>query len=696
MYRYAAEGGSFIKLRSLGEGRIRPGRLLFLIFVCILAAAVFAARLLSLQIANKDYYTQLATPKNVKTVAVEATRGEITDRSGEKLVMNVGSQNLRLNRSLLPNGSENEVLLKLFRFFEKEGITVTDLLPVDENNRYVSPADAPEQRALSVFLRTSKLSEDSFAGTGLFELLLERYQIEKTVPDASPREIRQIVGLRYTLEGSDFALQNPYTVIENADIRLVTRLSEILHELPGVEVAVSNTRRYPYGSLAAHILGRTGPIYAEEADAYKEKGYAMDATVGKDGAEYAFEEYLRGVGGLKTVEYSADGSTVLSETVSETNPPQYGKTVMLTLSAGMQQAAETSLKDVIEAINIQNIRNGNPNRCSGAVVVENCNTGELYVSASYPTYDQNTYRDTIAAMLEDESRPLLNRAADGLFPPGSTFKIATAAAALDAGVIDENTRIYDSGVYREYEDYQPHCWYFDLHGVGHGSQNIVEAIMNSCNYYFFEVGRRLGTHRLNDYAKKLGLGEKTGIETGESQGILAGPEYRASVGKPWNPGDAIQSAIGQSDNSFTPLQLASFFSTVVNGGTRYKTHILKSVNDFYTGTADYIQQPEVLDTIELSKEHLELLKRGMKSVVEDGTAASVFVNYPHSVGGKTGTAQRGGNGGDNAVFAGFAPYDNPEIVVSVIIENGEHSYTAATVAKSVFDYYFDHLEEFER
>ncbi len=681
-------------LFGVGEGKIRRGRMLFLTLILFAAAFAFAARLLSLQVANKEYYTERATPKNLKVIAIEPSRGEIADRSGERLVINVGVQNIRLNKSLLPAGEENRVLLSFLDFLEGEGQTAPDLLPVDAHDRYIPPTDPDKARALKVFLRVSELSEEDFAGTGLYDLLYKRYRIEKTLPDASEYDIRRVIGLRYTLEGSDFAVTNPFTALENADIGLVTRLSERLYELPGVEVVVANSRKYTYGTLAAHVLGRTGPIFPEEADAYKEKGYALDATVGKNGAEAAFEEYLRGKTGYKTVEYSADGETILNETVSEENPPKYGKTVYLTLSAGMQNAAEQSLREVIEAINTSNIRSGNPDRCTGAVVVENCNTGEIYVSASYPTYDQNTYRDTVSELLNDERAPLLNRAADGIYPPGSTFKIATAAAALDAGIIGENTRYYDTGIYKEYSDYQPHCWYFDMHGVGHGWQNVVDAIKNSCNYFFFEVGRQLGTDRLNDYAKKLGLGEKTGIETGESAGILAGPEYRASLGKPWNPGDLVQSAIGQSDNAFTPLQLASFFSTVVNGGTRYKTHLLKSVNDFYTGATEYEAKPEILSEIDLPAESLELLKRGMKSVVEDGTAASVFIRYPYSVGGKTGTAQRGGNGGDNAVFAGFAPYETPEIVVSVIIENGEHSYTAATVAKSVFDYYFEHPDEF--
>ncbi len=678
------------------EVRTPKVRVIILLIIFLIAVAAFAGRLLSLQIAESEDYLEKAVPKNEKTILVETSRGEIVDRNGEKLVINRGESNICLNRSLLPYGKENKIILELLRYFDKKEVVLSDSMPMQKTSpyKYTAPETSSEKRLLNVFLRNTKFTEEELFGTGLYEKTYSRYKIEDTIGKiATEEEMRRVAGIRYMMEASDFSVAIPYTLVQNADITLVSSLSERLHELPGVEITVSNSRFYPQGSLAAHILGRTGPIYPEEVEKYKELGYNMDELVGKDGAEAAFESYLRSENGYKIVEYSSDGNDILSEELSETRPPVYGKTVTLTIDSGMQRAAEASLKAVIDRINLNNIRNGNPERSSGAVVVTNCNTGETYVSASYPTYDQNEYRTEVSDMLSDKQEPLLNRATFGIYPPGSTFKIATAAAALSEGIIDETSRIYDSGIYREYEDYQPHCWYFDKYGVAHGWQNVVDAIMNSCNYFFFEVGRLLGTETLNDYATKFGLGSKTGIETGEATGILAGPEYRTSVGLPWNPGDAIQSAIGQSDNLFTPMQLASFFSTVVNGGTRYETHLLKSVNDFKTGEVIFEQKPEIIDTVEISPEHLELLKRGMKSVVEDGTAATVFAGYKYPVGGKTGTAQKG-SGSDNAIFAGFAPYDDPQIVVSVVIESGDSSSTATTVAKSVFDYYFENTESF--
>ncbi len=673
-------------------------RTILLVVIFAVAIVIFVARLLSLQIADSEYYKALATPKNEKTVIIESTRGEIADRNGERLVINKAESVIRLNRSLLPYGRENEVLLTLIRFFDENHIPLEDKLPVSSGTPYIFKApddsDSLAKKQLSTFLRASKLDISELSGTGFYEKIYERYGISKNIGEyATEGEIRRVLGMRYTLEASDFGIFSPYILVENASIELRTKISEIGYTMPGVEIAVRNSRFYPYGSTAAHLLGRTGPIYPEETEEYLSRGYSLSDTVGKVGAEYAFEKYLKGSNGRKIIEYDAKGEQILGERIPEGHEPEYGKTVYLTISLGMQQAAEKALGETINEINIRNIRNGNPERCTGAVVVENCTNGEILTIASYPSYDQNQYREIISDMLTDKMSPLLNRATNGTYPPGSTFKIATAVAALEDGVVDANTSFYDSGIYKEYEDYQPHCWYFDRYGIGHGYQNLVSAISNSCNYYFFEVGKRLGTDKLNIYAKRLGLGEKTGIEIGEDEGILAGPEYSASVGKSWNPGDLIQSAIGQSDNAFTPIQLASFFSTVVNGGTRYKTHILKSVNNFYSGETIYHSNPVVLSDSKIPEDHLELVKRGMKSVVEDGTAASVFVGYKNSVGGKTGTAQTG-SGSDNAVFAGFAPYEDPNIVVSVVIEHGEHSYTASRVAKSVFDYYFDNIDEF--
>jgi len=272
------------------------------------------------------------------------------------------------------------------------------------------------------------------------------------------------------------------------------------------------------------------------------------------------------------------------------------------------------------------------------------------------------------------------------------FKIASSIAALNSGIIDKDTLVYDKGAYVKYEDYEPHCWIYDNTGATHGYVNVKSAIEQSCNYFFYEIGDKMGIDTLTHYASLLGLGSATGIEVPESTGVLASPEYRDSKGLLWNPGDTLQAAIGQSDNAFTPLQLCSYMCAVVNGGTRYKATLLDSVKNFYTDSVIYENKPQILSKIDLSTDVVEILKSAMKSVVVDGTARTVFDDYEYEVGGKTGTAQVS-SGSDTALFVGFAPYDDPEIVVSVVVENGDMSSRATSVAKSVFDYYFNSIEE---
>ncbi len=667
-------------------------RFLFFIFIFAVCIVLYFGRLISLQIANNQYYTELATPKNVKTGIIETSRGEICDRNGTVLVTNKLSYDLTLNRTSLPSKRENEVILNLVQLLENYGMPFHDALALEDSFPYgtVPFDDIKTERLYKNFVKTSEFSEEQLSD--LYNSLLKRYNISSTIGEtASDDEIRKVVGIRYTLEANDFGIYNPFTLFHNIDVNFQSAVSENIYTMPGVEISVSGERYYNYGSLAAHILGRIGAIGPDEVDTYLEKGYSLDALIGKSGAESAFEEYLHGEDGIVKIEYDSNTEQILNKTISK--QPKNGLTVFLTINSGLQSALESSLSDIISSVKARAVQNGSTVNVSGAAVVQNPNTGEIYAIANFPTYDQNTYSDMLPELLSDPGKPLLNRATNGIYPPGSTFKIATASAALANGVIDENTSFYDKGIYTEYETYQPKCWIFGKTGRGHGWQNVTQAIENSCNYFFFEVGKRMGIRTLNEHARKLGLGSKTGIETGEAQGILASPEYRASIGEVWNPGDVLQASIGQSDNAFTPIQLSSFFSTVVNGGTRYKTHILKSINEFHSDEPIYTYKPVVLDKISISEKNLSLLKRGMKSVVEDGTAASVFVNYPYSVGGKTGTAQTGA-GDDNAVFAGFAPFDEPKIVVSVIIENGSYSTTAATVAKSVFDYYFQHIDEF--
>lgn len=671
-------------------------RIIIICIVFALIVAVFLGRLMMLQIAQNEYYASLAVPKVYRDAVIETSRGEITDRNGVVMVSNVKQCNVRINRSYLDTLSTNVTLKTFIELCDKYGIEIKDNLPVlaeypyELDKEYVF--DSSKERKLRYFLEKNEISENEMYEKGLYRLVCERYGIPE---DVSKKDIwRRIAGIRYDMEVSDFSVMTPYTLLYDIDEKTKVIISENLHLLHGIELSYSDKRFYNLGATATHILGRIGPIQAEEVDEYVvQKGYSYNAYVGKEGVEKAFEEYLRGINGYESFEID-DENNILSRKVSKA--PKNGYTVRLTIDSEMQKEAEKALEEQIKeahAYGMANIGENNGRDCvAGSVVVMNVNTGEVYVSASYPDYDLNEFSSLFNELNSDTvTRPLVNRATQGIYPPGSTFKIATAAAALGAGIVSTDTIIYDKGVYTKYDTYQPHCWIYDSKGETHGYVNVRGAIEGSCNYYFYKVADDMGIDTLVEYASRFGLGKKTGIEIPENTGILASPEFRDSIGLLWNPGDTLQAAIGQSDNAFTPLQLCSYMSTVLNGGTRYKATLLKSVNDYNTKEVVVDNKPVVLDKTELSEDTVSVLKIAMRQVVVDGTARNVFDNYPYAIGGKTGTAQVSG-GSDTALFVGFAPYDNPEIVVSVVVENAAFSYRASNVAKAVFDYYFEKTE----
>ncbi len=655
---------------------------------------LFFVRLFHLQVVKRDYYASIAVPKTFKEQRIEMSRGQIYDRNGKLLVSNKKQYNISINKATLDSNDYNTTLLEFIKFCIRHNVSVSDSLPVSAvypyvlDNEYIFDAD--KEKKLNKFIKNNNLEPGDVIGdeNSLYEYLCEKYGIDEEVRKDSM--YRKLVGLRYDMDVNDFEFLHTYTLIK--DIDEVTRnvFAESLHTMHGIEITTTDSRFYNYGSLACHILGTTGKLSSDETEEYVvNKGYDYDAVIGKDGAEKAFESYLHGFDGLMQIELDENNNIIGKNVVKGT---ENGYSVNLTLDADMQMVAEQALKEQItgaRSAGLSDIIPNNGEDCkSGSVVVMNANTAEVLASASYPSYDLNTFSKDFAELNADDARPFLNRSTQGLYPPGSTFKIASAIAGLCSGAINENTLIYDAGAYEKYHGYSPECWIYGSRGTTHGFLDVRGAIENSCNYFFYKLGDDMGIETLVEYASMLGLGKETGIEIPEYTGILAGPEYRDSIGLLWNPGDTLQAAIGQSDNAFTPLQLCAYMCTVVNGGTRYKATLLDSVVDYYTGETVFENEPVVLEELDIPQRYINILKSAMKSVVVDGTAKTVFDDYEYEVGGKTGTAQMG-KGSDTALFVGFAPYDNPEIVVSVVIENGYQSNRAADVAKAVFDHYFE-------
>lgn len=662
---------------SAVEGKqfeIRTGILVGLLIACLL---VFVFALYNAQVVHGAEYLEQSKRKIVKTVAVEASRGEITDRYGRVLVSNRLSYNLTFDSSLLAAGQDqNAAIWALIQACDKKGVPHLDSLPVSRTMPFAYTTDTAtdaEKKRFAKYLTDRGWAQDLSADE-LIRLMRQDFKLDAAYTDA---QARQIVGVRYELAVRKLVNTTAYVFAEDVDINVISVLKE--GNYPGVQINAVSAREYETAS-AAHILGTVGRIYEEEYPELSKKGYAMDDVVGKSGAEKAFEDFLKGTDGVRTIDTNEDGK-ITSELY--TTEPQPGNNVALTIDLRLQEDTEKALAETTQKM----VEKDGQQR-GGAAVVIGVNSGEVLASASYPTYNLETYNADYTQLVSDPTKPLFNRAMQGIYPPGSTFKMVTAVGALEQGIILPSTIIEDKGIYTYYDDYQPRCWLYKSTGHTHGKISVVTAIEVSCNYFFYDVGRRLGIDQLDKYAKEFGLGSPTGVELPEAAGILAGPEYRESIGGNFTGGDTLQAAIGQSDNAFTPIQLANYIATLVNGGTHYKAHLLKDVKSYdYTKQMDaYDEKP--LGTVAMSDQTLETVKEGMLKVAQEGTVSSYFKNYPIKVGAKTGTAQTGGDNTNNGVFVCFAPYDKPEIAIAIVIEKGGSGAALAETAVAILNSYF--------
>lgn len=645
-----------------------------------LVVIVYIVRLMNLQLVHGDEYLETATTRSYKTQTTVAVRGEILDSDGQPIVTNRMGLSVTIDMAYIPKGEENDTCSKLIEVLMQNGVEIKDGVPITDSSPY--EWEAGKDSAKNKLLKTLKLGENTTPPEAL-AALYKRYGIENGDADY----MRRLAGFRYEMELRNFAIGTPFTAASDISAETASEIKERRYQMSGVDVIVEPIRVIEDGTFAPHVIGRTGLISAEEADSYTERGYPLNAVVGKEGVEKAFEDYLRGTEGKSLVEVDSTGK-VVGVHAGETSQP--GNTVKLTINSKLQRVAQEALESTIKRIRA-NAKNGVGEDCNaGSVVALDPNTGAIYAMASYPSYDSTRYSADFSELISNPANPLLNRAISGTYSPGSTFKPATALAGLENGVITTDEIILDKGIYTYYDDYQPRCWIYDSNGSTHGKCNVEKALQTSCNYYFFEVGRRLGIDRLDDVCSRLGLGEKTGIEiSGESAGVLASKKYKETyVGEQWYGGDDLQAAIGQSYHLFTPLQIANYIATIVNGGTRYQAHLLDKILDYNDGTVVSRFRPKVVSTVNITAEEKNAILRGMRSVTEEGgTASRVFENYPISVGGKTGTASVS-KGTATGVFVSFAPYKDPEIVICVLVEHAGSGNGVAPVAKEIMDAYF--------
>ena len=578
-----------------------------------------------------------------------------------------------------PEPEEPGLLDRIVDFFTGGG--GEEPAPEPEEEEPYEPPDA--QALLGAMCRTFGLR-----GAGAVD---EEETPEGDIPalnlgDLDPEDARAVAGVLYELylRSTGVYQANEYVFAQEVDIDFISRVKE--QSLPGVVIEATTVRQYhtPY---AAHLLGRVTPIFPEEVEYYTsldEDGdgvpdYSLNDTVGRDGVEQAFESYLRGDPGMRTVERNTEGK-IVSETWLE--EPEPGGNVVLTLDIGLQGYVEQVLAASVPAIDVEEETGG------AACVVLDVDTAEVLTCASYPTYDITRYNADYNQYASDPTKPLLNRALQGLYAPGSTFKMVTAVAGLETGIIEPDTEIEDLGRYTYWSSPQPMCWIYWQRGTTHGWINVSEAIEVSCNYFFYEVGREVGIDVLVDYATRFGLGQYTGIELFEEKGVMASPEFTESLGGTWYEGSVLSVAIGQESSQFTPVQLANYIATLVNGGTRNAVHLLKEVKSGDFSQVEYTYEPQVLGTIEIETENLQAVKAGMLALTTQGSVSQHFRDLPFQAGGKTGSAQVDDQTDANAIFVCFAPYDDPEVALALVVERGGSGSELGAMAADILSYYF--------
>ena len=674
---------------------IQPVRLVVLAVVFAVLMSIYLVALYKLQIIDgAEYYSEGENSVETKE-RVPAARGNVLDRYGRLLVSNSNCNNLSINvTELFEQDDPNAIILELCQAVERFGDTYIDTLPITAAPPFEYTEMSELQRnMLDAWLKANKMTRDATA-VEIMAAMRTRYSVGS---EYSAEDARTIVGVRYEINNRYNINTTDYIYAEDVSMPLLTYLME--QDIPGFKVSNSYVREYKT-QYAAHLLGYTGPVTQEEWEQFSGGGYELDAQVGKDGVEYAFEKYLHGVDGEAVVTSTLDGITVARTYTTEPDP---GKHVYLTLDIGLQEVCEEALAAHIEAINEVRAQTNLEAELygtesiemvtGGAMCVVKVDTGEPLALVSWPTYDAATMLEHYEELVADTNAPLYNRALMGVYAPGSTFKPCTATALLAENILSPLRTIVTTGQFTKYIDqgYAPECWIYSTYKYTHGEINVVQAITYSCNYFFYYFGDELGIDKMAYYAKLYGLGEHTGIELPEVTGQMSTQSFKEQyTGIRWFQGDTLQSAIGQSFTEFTPLQMAEYCAAIANNGTRHSAALLKEVRSYDYSRVLFERTNEVLSTVDVDQSIFDALHYGMWGVIYDAasTLTDTWLDCSEIVAAKTGTAQRGEGLVNNAMFILYAPYENPEIAISIAVEKGGAGATLSPVARQVVDYYF--------
>ncbi len=692
---------------------VSSSRLAAFALVVVLLIALCAGTLYKLQIIEGAAYYEESQNSLTSYPSVTAARGNILDRYGRVLVSNRECYNLKISDTRLFSDEvedPNAVILQMINLVEAAGETYTDDLPItlEPPFEYTNMTDI-QRTLLDAYLKAKGLDEDTTA-VELMSYFRTRYEIANSY---TAEEMRKIASVRYAVNVRYEINTNSYIFVEDASIDLISDLMGVVGNV--VEVETSYVREYNT-QYAAHILGYVQAMSEEDMAKYRPEdensGYDYDTKVGRDGVEAAFEDWLHGTNGEARVTRTANG-TVTSTVYLEDPVP--GNHVYLTIDIQLQEQAERILETGIYELQIERnddnaeaVAEGRLDEVrediqGGAIVVVDVKTGEPLAIASYPTYDLATIIEDYADLLEADYDPLFNRALMGAYAPGSTFKPCTAIAGLTENIINTETQIECTGIFTKYESqgYAPACWiYTQMDGqLTHGYDNVTEALKDSCNIFFYTVADDLGIRKLMEYAEDFGLGESTGIELTETTGNMSNPDNHLNYDVDgWVDGDTVQAGIGQSDSMFTPLQIAEYCAAIANGGTRHSAALLKSVRSYDYSRQLYQNKTEVLSTVDSADYNWAAVQRGMYLMANDITSSSNTVyytlgNYGYNgvslpVAAKTGTSQLGEGKTNNAIFMCYAPFDDPEIAVAIVVERGLSGANLSRMARNVLDAYF--------
>ena len=643
-------------------------------FFCAFLVLFFAV-LYDAQVVHGSENRARSITSNTASETVTASRGIITDRNGKVLVSNRLAYTLVVDKSSFgkDEAALNDAIWQLIQLCQEQGVTWNDTLPMTTGS---SPQLTSKSltKSFREYLDGNKLPTDG-GSAEVLAAMRKLYKVDDSYTDA---QARLIVGVRYELDG-----RSSYTFAEDVSTELLGRITDGKYR--GVTIKTAAARVYNT-KLAAHILGTVGAIWQEEWRSdestgyvgYADKGYNMNDLVGKDGVEKAFEEYLHGKDGKRLITPDENGK-ITGELY--TREPQPGGTVALTIDIDLQQVVEDTL-----ASTIQGMIDKDSNERGGAAAVIQVGTGEVLAMASYPTYDLETFNQDYDELVKDERLPMFNRATQGVYAPGSTFKLCTSVAALEEGIITPSTIIEDKGIYTYYVDPQPMCWIWRQAHTTHGRINVSQAIVDSCNYFYYEVGRLTGIKKLDEYATAFGLGQSTGIEIGDVSGVLASPEWAEAHDREWTDGQTITAAIGQSYNLFTPLQLANYVATLVSGGEHYEAHLLKNVKSYDNSRVIDVYGKGPLNDLNISDSTMAAVTKGMHDLTYD-SLRSAFSRCVVEAGAKTGSAQVGTDIA-NGTFVAYAPYDDPEIAIAIVVEKGGSGSLLANAAVAIINAWF--------